>query len=157
MVLDEASRVPDTLYEILQEGLYEQTVQPLASEEVTVARLLRVHRDWLNGGFAQTFYNLEAIGVPFEPYVLSYDEIGLARAAAIVRQAASRWEVGKFPTAEVFIERSEELYGDYESLDTAYKGVTYGDLPDDMIEAAVVQYVQRHSAAFANSLKRANT
>ena len=127
MDLQPADGVPDALYIALQDLLYEPSHCEPRSEELRTGRLLRVHRDWLNGGFAQTFYNLEASDEPFAPYVQAYADIGLTAAETIVAKAASVWPVGRLSDFDAFTEGSEQLYKTYEQLDEVYLRLTYGE------------------------------
>ena len=132
--LDPALGVPDALYEELHWAAETR-------EEMTAGRVLRVHRDWLNGGFEQTFNNLDAIEELAAEYVQSYSEIGLPAVANLVDEALAVWSAGQCSDDE------------WEPFDQRYKGLVYPSTTDDRdtIEAAVVRYIQRNAGAFANA------
>ncbi len=132
--LDPARGVPDALYEALQ-------WEAATREEVCAGRVLRVHRDWLNGGFEQTFANLDAIEEPSAPYATAYADLELPTVAALVTEAAAAWAAGGLADEE------------WDALDQRYERLTYGEGngQDDAIEAAVVRYIQQRSAAFTNA------
>jgi hypothetical protein len=137
--LDPARGVPDALYEELHWA-------PETLEETYAGRVLRIHRDWLNGGFEQTFNNLEAFEEPADIYAEAYLEVGLPTAAKLLTEASVAHSTG---------ELSE---GSWDLLDERYERLTYGSATDttDAIEAAVVRYIQQNAQAFSSAFARAD-
>jgi hypothetical protein len=136
--LDPASGVPDSLYE----ALHRDAKTP---HEVRAGRVLRVHRDWLNGGFQQTFDNLNGTEEAAETYAKAYSEIGLPTVAKLVSEASVSWTLGQLSDV------------DWEQFDERYELLTYGParVASDAIEAAVVAYIQRHGREFSSAFARA--
>ena len=138
--LDPARGVPDALYEELHWAAETQ-------EEKYAGRVLRVHRDWLNGGFEQTLNNLCAIEESADVFAQAYAEVGLPTVAKLV--------------AEVSVARSRGQLSDaaWDQFDERYDRLTYGPTTDttDAIEAAVVRYIQRNGPAFSNALDRSKS
>jgi hypothetical protein len=138
--LDPSRGVPDALYEALHWA-------PETQEETCAGRVLRVHRDWLNGGFEQTFHNFDVIEEPAELYARAYAEVGLPTVAKLVAEASAAWANGQLTEAE------------WEQLDDRYERLTYGvgNDPTDAIEAALVTYIRQNGQAFSNAFARAGT
>jgi hypothetical protein len=137
--LDPALGVPDALYEVLH-------WEPSTEEEERAGRVLRVHRDWLNGGLEQALLNLEVIEEPAEQYIDAYRLLGLAEQADVVEEAAHG------ATGSVFTEAQWDV------LDDRYGRLTYGDdgAQPDAIEEAVVLFAQRMADRFRDAVARAN-
>ena len=132
--------VPDALSEDLQHAAE-------TPEEGHAGRVLRIHRDWLNGGFEQTFHNLEEIEEPVDRFVQAYSEIGLVTIAALVAEAAAAWATKQL---------SDD---DWEQLDGQYERLIYASADEtaDAIEGRVVEYILQHRSAFSNAIARASS
>ena len=131
--------MPDALYEVLH-------WEPSTEEEARAGRVLRVHRDWLNGGLEQALANLDAIAEPAAAYIDAYRMLGLAEEADVVQEAAHGAIGGDLAEAQ------------WDALDDRYGCLTYGHDGDqpDAIEAAVVLFAQRMADRFGNAVARAN-
>jgi hypothetical protein len=149
MNFEPSDGVPDDLYVTLHSRLFRLEPGEVSPEELAVARVLRVHRDWLNGGFDQTLGNLESSEQPFADYVQAYSEVGLTDAARIVAQAASEWP------PDTSLENSENELDPYEQLDQSYLQLTYPDDLHDRIEAAIVEYIGGHREALSDAIAEA--
>ena len=133
------SGVPDALSEALQ-------WDASTDEEVLAGHVLRVHRDWLNGGLEQALSNLREIEEPIEPYIAAYQLIGLCEAADLVQEAA------------IGADGRDVTDAKWEGLDDRYSLLTYGEGGDqpDAIEKAVVQFAQSWPEQFRVSVEQAN-
>lgn len=138
--LDPVRGIPDALYEALHCGAE-------TAEEECAGQVLRIHRDWLNGGFQQTFYNLNEIEEPPEAYAKAYAEMGLPTVAKVIAEASAGWTTGQLSEDE------------WEQFDERYERLTYGtaDGSTDAIEAAVVNYIRQNRAAFSNAFVKAES
>lgn len=131
--------MPDALYEVLH-------WKPSTEEEVRAGRVLRLHRDWLNGGLEQALSNLEAIAEPTAAYIDAYRLLGLAEEADLVQEAADGLSSGNVTEAQ------------WDALDDRYGCLTYGadgDQPD-AVEGEVVLFAQRMADRFKGAVDRAN-
>jgi hypothetical protein len=131
--------VPDALSETLQH-------EAVTDCEARTGRVLRVHRDWLNGGFHQVFFNLHAIEEHPRDYVSAYREVGLRTVAKLVDEALVAW-----------LSSAPEIDPIWDDLDDRYGRLTYGMNGEepDAIEAAIVRFIQQHPQDFENALRLA--
>ena len=137
--LDPALGVPDALYEVVH-------LEPSTAEEERAGRVLRVHRDWLNGGLEQALANLEVIEEPAAAYIDAYRQLGLSKEADVVQEAADRVAGGDLTEPE------------WDALDDRYERLTYGNDGEqpDAVEAAVIIFAQRMADRFSDAVARAN-
>jgi len=137
--LDPAKGVPDQLYAALCN--HSDT-----DEEVRAARVLRVHRDYLNGGLAQAMSNLHATDRPVALYVEAYYAFNLIAEGELIQKAASAFARIGWPEAG------------YEILDKEYLLLTYGKGGDepDAVEAKVLLFAQQNARRFENAVARAS-
>lgn len=137
--LDPKAGVPDALYEVLH-------WEPSSCEEDYAGRVLRVHRDWLNGGFQQVLSNLVAIEEPVEPYIEAYHNLELIHEAELVHKASLSFSNGAL---------TEEQW---DELDNQYELLVYGAdrHPYDAIEEMVILFIQKNADQFESAVERSN-
>jgi hypothetical protein len=137
IILEPSKGVPDQLSEVLQS-------QPATEDEKNAGRILRLHRDFLNGGIEQAISNLAAIDEVASTYCAAYQAIGLDEAFLIWKKAIS-------------LAAASQISGEqWDALDDEYDRLIYGNGANDAIEWTIVRYIQCNPKLFEQALIKSN-